>query len=78
MQQPPTVRLTVERMTQTENRLPKWRQFLYCLKGDDKFRRQRQREAASNIYYYNYMSEKTNNFNQSYNNIYLIFVSSIL
>lgn len=44
---PITVRLTVERMTQTENRLPKWKQFWYCLKGDDKFRKQRQREAAT-------------------------------
>ncbi|EFA02907.2 cys-loop ligand-gated ion channel subunit [Tribolium castaneum] len=46
-QVPPPVRLTVERTTQTEVRLPKWKQFLYCLKGDDKFRRQRQREAAA-------------------------------
>ncbi|XP_066583017.1 gamma-aminobutyric acid receptor subunit alpha-6 [Prorops nasuta] len=37
---------TVERQTQTECRLPKWRQFLYCLVGDDAFRRRRQREAA--------------------------------
>ncbi|XP_024945828.1 gamma-aminobutyric acid receptor alpha-like isoform X3 [Cephus cinctus] len=37
---------TVERQTQTELRLPKWRQFLYCLVGDDAFRRRRQREAA--------------------------------
>lgn len=37
----------MERTTQTENKLPKWRQFLYCLKGDDKFRKQRQREAAA-------------------------------
>ncbi|CAH1370142.1 gamma-aminobutyric acid receptor subunit alpha-6 isoform X1 [Tenebrio molitor] len=44
----PPVRLTVERTTQTEMRLPKWKQFVYCLKGDDKFRKQRQREAASN------------------------------
>lgn len=43
----------MERMTQTEHKLPKWKQFLYCLKGDDKFRKQRQREAAGihgNIY----------------------------
>lgn len=39
-------RSTLEKTTQTELRLPKWRQFLYCLMGDDKFRRQRQREAA--------------------------------
>ncbi|KAJ8982646.1 hypothetical protein NQ317_019047 [Molorchus minor] len=44
---PPPIRLTMERTTQTENKLPKWKQFLYCLKGDDKFRKQRQREAAS-------------------------------
>ncbi|KAJ3657650.1 hypothetical protein Zmor_009437 [Zophobas morio] len=44
---PPPVRLTMERTTQTETRLPKWKQFIYCLKGDDKFRKQRQREAAS-------------------------------
>lgn len=36
----------MERTTQTERKLPKWKQFLYCLKGDDKFRKQRQREAA--------------------------------
>ncbi|KAJ8949687.1 hypothetical protein NQ314_008149, partial [Rhamnusium bicolor] len=44
---PPPIRLTMERTTQTENKLPKWKQFLYCLKGDDKFRKQRQREAAA-------------------------------
>ncbi|XP_034936799.1 gamma-aminobutyric acid receptor alpha-like isoform X2 [Chelonus insularis] len=38
---------TMERHTQTELYTPKWRQFLYCLAGDDAFRRQRQREAAS-------------------------------
>ncbi|CAG9768529.1 unnamed protein product [Ceutorhynchus assimilis] len=42
----PPVKITVEKTTQTENKLPKWKQFMYCLKGDDKFRRQRQREAA--------------------------------
>lgn len=47
-QQTPSIRLTMERQTQTENRLPKWKQFLKCLKGDDEFRRQRQREAANN------------------------------
>ncbi|CAH0560464.1 unnamed protein product [Brassicogethes aeneus] len=46
-QLPAPVRLTMERTTQTENRLPKWKQFLYCLKGDEKFRKQRQREAAN-------------------------------
>ncbi|KAJ8919451.1 hypothetical protein NQ315_016551 [Exocentrus adspersus] len=44
---PPPIRVTMERTTQTENVLPKWKQFMYCLKGDDKFRKQRQREAAS-------------------------------
>lgn len=34
------------RQTQTEHRVPKWRQLLYCLAGDDAYRRQRQREAA--------------------------------
>ncbi|CAH1958831.1 unnamed protein product [Acanthoscelides obtectus] len=41
-----TVRVTMDRMTQTETKLPKWKLFLYCLKGDDKFRKQREREAA--------------------------------
>jgi gamma-aminobutyric acid receptor subunit alpha len=36
----------VTRQTQTEHRVPKWRQLLYCLAGDDAYRRQRQREAA--------------------------------
>lgn len=43
---PAPVRLTMERTTQTERRVPKWRLLLYCLMGDDQFRRQRQREAA--------------------------------
>ncbi|PSN48892.1 hypothetical protein C0J52_09671 [Blattella germanica] len=34
------------RQTQTERHVPKWRQLLYCLAGDDAYRRQRQREAA--------------------------------
>ncbi|XP_015121038.1 gamma-aminobutyric acid receptor alpha-like [Diachasma alloeum] len=38
---------TMERQTQTELCLPKWQQFLYCLAGDDNFRRRRQREAIS-------------------------------
>lgn len=29
---------TIERQTQTELILPIWRQFLYCLAGDDTFR----------------------------------------
>ncbi|XP_022114502.2 gamma-aminobutyric acid receptor alpha-like [Pieris rapae] len=43
----PCVRLTMERTTQTENRVPRWRQLLYCLVGDDQYRRQRQREAGN-------------------------------
>ncbi|CAK1551684.1 unnamed protein product [Leptosia nina] len=43
----PSVRLTMERTTQTENRVPRWRQLLYCLAGDDQYRRQRQREAGN-------------------------------
>ncbi|XP_076624059.1 gamma-aminobutyric acid receptor subunit alpha-2 isoform X2 [Colletes latitarsis] len=39
---------TMERQTQTEVWIPKWRQFLYCLTGDEAFRRCRQREAARN------------------------------
>ncbi|XP_072754835.1 gamma-aminobutyric acid receptor subunit alpha-6 isoform X1 [Anoplolepis gracilipes] len=38
---------TMERQTQTELILPLWRQFLYCLAGDDAFRRRRQREIAN-------------------------------
>ncbi|XP_015514821.1 gamma-aminobutyric acid receptor subunit alpha-1 isoform X1 [Neodiprion lecontei] len=40
---------SMERQTQTERTLPKWRQFLYCLAGDDGYRRQRQREATAGI-----------------------------
>ncbi|XP_041973405.1 gamma-aminobutyric acid receptor subunit alpha-2 [Aricia agestis] len=43
-----TVRLTVERTTQTETRVPRWRQVMYCLAGDEQYRRQRQREAGGN------------------------------
>ncbi|KAJ8726896.1 hypothetical protein PYW08_015293 [Mythimna loreyi] len=43
----PAVRLTMERTTQTERRVPRWRQLLYCLAGDDRYRRQRQVEAGS-------------------------------
>lgn len=38
--------MCVTRQTQTEHRIPKWQQLLYCLAGDDAYRRQRQREAA--------------------------------
>ncbi|XP_023950076.2 gamma-aminobutyric acid receptor alpha-like isoform X2 [Bicyclus anynana] len=43
----PAIRLTMERTTQTEVRVPRWRQLLYCLAGDDQYRRQRQREAGN-------------------------------
>ncbi|XP_026675251.1 gamma-aminobutyric acid receptor alpha-like isoform X2 [Ceratina calcarata] len=39
---------TMERQTQTDVWIPKWRQFIYCLTGDEDFRRKRQREAAGN------------------------------
>ncbi|XP_068085895.1 gamma-aminobutyric acid receptor subunit alpha-6 [Anabrus simplex] len=39
-------RTRVTRQTQTERHVPKWRQLLYCLSGDDAYRRQRQREAS--------------------------------
>lgn len=40
---------TMERMTQTETpKAPLWKQLWYCFLGDDKFRRQRQREATGN------------------------------
>ncbi|XP_076233553.1 gamma-aminobutyric acid receptor subunit alpha-1 isoform X2 [Calliopsis andreniformis] len=39
---------TMERQTQTDVWIPKWRQFLYCLAGDEAFRKRRQREAAGN------------------------------
>ncbi|XP_061706147.1 gamma-aminobutyric acid receptor alpha-like isoform X2 [Cydia pomonella] len=42
----PVVRLTMERTTQTESRVPRWRQLLYCLAGDDLYRRKRQVEAG--------------------------------
>lgn len=39
---------TMERMTQTEPpKKPKWKQIWLCFLGDDKFRRERQKEAAS-------------------------------
>ncbi|XP_066145438.1 gamma-aminobutyric acid receptor subunit alpha-6 isoform X2 [Euwallacea fornicatus] len=47
IQTSPSVKVTVEKTTQTECKLARWKQFLYCLKGDDKFRKQRQREAAA-------------------------------
>ncbi|GLH14021.1 Gamma-aminobutyric acid receptor subunit beta-like, partial [Gryllus bimaculatus] len=39
-------RARVTRHTQTERHVPKGRQLLYCLMGDDEYRRQRQRAAA--------------------------------
>lgn len=38
---------TMERTTQTEPpKVKKWKQIWLCFLGDDKFRRQREREAA--------------------------------
>lgn len=45
------VRLTMERTTQTERRVPRWRQLLYCLAGDDRYRRQRQVEAGDQPFF---------------------------
>ncbi|VVD03447.1 unnamed protein product, partial [Leptidea sinapis] len=42
-----SVRLTMERTTQTENRVPRWKQLVYCLAGYDQYRRQRQLEAGN-------------------------------
>lgn len=40
---------TMERQTQTETpKLPKWKQLWLCFVGDEKYRRQRQREATNN------------------------------
>ncbi|XP_024081809.1 gamma-aminobutyric acid receptor subunit alpha-6-like isoform X2 [Cimex lectularius] len=39
-------RSTMERQTQTETRVPRWKQLMYCLVGDERYRRERQREAA--------------------------------
>ncbi|CAG9563559.1 unnamed protein product [Danaus chrysippus] len=47
VQEQQSVRLTMDRTTQTEVRVPHWRQLLYCLAGDDQYRRQRQREAGN-------------------------------
>lgn len=38
---------TMERTTQTEALLSRWKQFFYCLMGNDEFRKKRQREAAA-------------------------------
>lgn len=38
---------TMERTTQTETLLSRWKQFFYCLMGNDEFRKKRQREAAA-------------------------------
>ncbi|KAF4530698.1 hypothetical protein B566_EDAN004937 [Ephemera danica] len=38
---------TMERHTQTEQRIPGWRQLLYCITGNEWFRRQRQRQAGN-------------------------------
>lgn len=36
---------TMERQTQTENRIPKWRQIWLCFLGDEKFKRDRERDV---------------------------------
>lgn len=36
---------TMERQTQTENRIPKWRQIWFCFLGDEKFKRDRERDV---------------------------------
>lgn len=46
------MRLTMERTTQTETRVPRWRQLLYCLAGDDRYRRRRQFEAGRLLIYW--------------------------
>lgn len=49
MFRPTSLLSTMERMTQTETpKAPLWKQLWYCFLGDDKFRRQRQREATGN------------------------------
>lgn len=40
---------TMERTTQTESRKPKWKQIWLCFIGDEEFRKQRSREAASGL-----------------------------
>lgn len=42
-------RRTRERHTQTERKISKFRQLIYCIMGDEEFRKQRQREASSHI-----------------------------
>lgn len=40
---------TMERQTQTEPpKAPRWKEVWFCVLGDDKYRRQRQREAERN------------------------------
>ncbi|KAL1116297.1 hypothetical protein AAG570_005792 [Ranatra chinensis] len=41
-----TSHITMERQTQTETRVPRWQQLYYCLVGDERYRRERQREAS--------------------------------
>ncbi|CAH1390018.1 unnamed protein product [Nezara viridula] len=36
----------VERQTQTDTKVPRWKQIFYCLVGDETYRRERQREAS--------------------------------
>ncbi|XP_054267902.1 gamma-aminobutyric acid receptor subunit alpha-2-like [Macrosteles quadrilineatus] len=44
-----TSRTTVERQTQTENQVPKWKQLFYCLVGYENYRKQREREATREV-----------------------------
>lgn len=57
---------TMERTTQTEPpRAKKWKQIWLCFLGDDKFRRQRQREATEKsklIDWYHLKLRETKNF----------------
>ncbi|KAK9870325.1 hypothetical protein WA026_006411 [Henosepilachna vigintioctopunctata] len=46
VQLPRFVGLSAEKTTQTEFKIPTWKQLIYCLKGDDNFRRRRQREVT--------------------------------
>lgn len=36
----------VARETQTEYRMPCWRQLIYCLAGNEKFKKRRQRQVS--------------------------------
>ncbi|XP_014286667.1 gamma-aminobutyric acid receptor subunit alpha-6 [Halyomorpha halys] len=42
----PSGNVMVERQTQTDTKVPRWKQIFYCLVGDETYRRERQREAS--------------------------------